>query len=117
MHRLHLDHRLRRALATVVAGELAERSFVLAVTGVQQSLDHQLGIGRDREADIFRFGQFDAASHQAAGDVEFGLLDAEHLRRQHEQHRIDAVSGDHLARFAARPPGFAVEQACLPGEQ
>ena len=113
MHRLHLDHRLRRALAAVIAGELAERAFVLHVAGMQQSLDHQLGIGGDRQAHEFRFGQFDAAAHQAAGDVELGFLDAEHLRRQHEQHRIDAVGRDHLARLAARPPGFAVDQAVL----
>ena len=56
-----------------------------------------------------------AAAHHAAGDVELGFLDAEHLRRQHEQHRIDAVGGDHLARLAARPPGVAIDQPVLAG--
>ena len=111
--RLDLDHRLLRALAAVIAGELAERAFHLGVAGMQQALDHELGVGRDRQADVFGLGQFDRAAHDATGDVELRLLGAEHLRRQHEQHRIDAVSRDHLARLAARPPGLAIEPAVL----
>ena len=43
------------------------------------------------------------------------FVGAEGLRAQHEQHRVDAVGGDHLARFAARPPSFAIDQAVLAG--
>ncbi len=70
---------------------------------------------RDRQADELGFGQFDAAAHHAAGDVELGFLGAEHLRGQHEQHRIDAIGGDHLAGFASLPPRLAVEPAMLAG--
>ena len=70
------------------------------------------GIGRLTNSAV---GQFDAAAHHAAGDVELGFLGAEHLRRQHEQHRIDAVGGDHLAGLALLPPRLAVEPAVLAG--
>ena len=115
MQRLDLDHRLRRALAAVIAGELAERAFRQHIAFAHGAFDHEFGLRRDRQADGLGIGQFDAAAHHAAGDVELGFLCAEYLRRQHEQHRIDAVGDHHLAWLAALPPRFAVEQAMLAG--
>ena len=80
---------------------------------MQQAFDDEFGMGRDRQADKLGLRQFHRPPHDAAGDVELGFVGAERLRGQHEQHRIDAVGRDHLARLAARPPGFAVEQAVL----
>ena len=70
MNGLDLDHRLQRALVSVVAGELAERAFELGIAGMEQSLDHQLGVSRDRQADMLRRGQLDRPAHDAAGDLE-----------------------------------------------
>ena len=115
MQRLHFDHRLRTALAPVIAGEFAERPFLLGDAGMQHALDHELGMRGDRQADAFRVGQFNRPSHHAAGDIELGILEAEYLRAEHEQHRIDAVRRHHFAGFSARPPGVAVEQRVLAG--
>ena len=115
MQRLHLHHRLRCALAAVVAGEFAERAFLRGVAGMQHTFDHQFGVGGDRQADAFGVGEFDRPAHHAARDLEFGFLHPEHLRGEHEQHRVDAIGSDHFARLAARPPGVAVEPAMLAG--
>src|SRR5262249_59966369 len=110
-----VDDGLRPAFAAVIAGELAERSLFRDLAGMQQALDDKLGIGRNRQAHALGLGEFDWPAHHAAGDIEFGLTDAEHLRTQHEQDRVDTVGGDDLARLAARPPGVAVEAAMLAG--
>ena len=43
MHRLHLDDRLGRTLAPVIARELAERALMFEITRMQQALDHEFG--------------------------------------------------------------------------
>src|SRR5579872_7094445 len=113
VERGYVDHRLRRALAAVIAGEFAERPFGQHIAFAHGPLDHQFGPRRNWQADRLGIGQFEGMAHHAAGDFELRLLCAEYLRRNHEQYWIDAVGDHDLACLAVLPPRFAVEQAVL----
>jgi hypothetical protein len=47
--RLDVEHRLGPQVAGVIAGPLAERPFDALVAGLDEALDDDLGIGRDRQ--------------------------------------------------------------------
>src|SRR6185436_19148572 len=75
--------------------------------------DHEFRIGGNGQAYAFRVRELNATPHDAAGDIKLGILDPEHLRGKHEQHRVDPIGGDHLAWLAARPPAVAVDPTVL----
>src|SRR5439155_7416062 len=72
--RLNVDDRLLARTAGVVAGPLAERA--LHEPGVRRSeaLDHNLGVGRDRQAGVLSADGLDRLATQAADPLH--LVDA-----------------------------------------
>ena len=54
-------------------------------------------------------------AHDAAGNLQLRELVVEGLGGDHEQHWIDPVNRDHLARLAVLPPRLAVEPPVLAG--
>src|SRR5260370_30446627 len=115
MHGFDVDDRLRRAYVAVITGELSERTFLGGLAGVCEALNHNLSGSGNRQAHKLGFSQLYRATHQAAGDIELGLIYGEALRSNHEQHRIDAVGAHYLAGFALRPPCLTVEPTMLAG--
>src|SRR5215468_1325594 len=117
MYGFDVDDRLRRTYVAVIARELSERTFLGGLAWVCEALDHNFSGSGNRQAHELGFGQLYRATHQAAGNVELGLIRREALRSHHEQRRINAIGAHHLAGLALRPPRLAVKPTMLAGEQ
>ena len=63
-----------------VAVAFAERAFGLEQLGIDQPLDHDLGVGRHVEVDRRRLGDANGRARQRAGDRHLVLVDRELLR-------------------------------------
>ncbi len=115
MQHLDLDHRLVGFGPSVIAGEFAQRPFQRDIALGDRSLNDDFRPRRDWEGYRHPIRQLHRTAQNAADDVQFRYVRVVGLRRDHEGYGVDSVGGHHLAGLAARPPGFAVEQAVLAG--
>src|SRR4051794_26185884 len=78
--RLDVDHRHLPHAARIVPGPFAERTLRLSLVGLDKTFEHDLGIGRDRQAGDLAAHHLGGAAAHAADDIELegavGRLDA-----------------------------------------
>src|SRR5215218_9093714 len=100
--RLDVEHRFLRGAGRIVAGPLAERTFDAHVVGLDETFDHDLGIGRDRQAGDWTLDHVDRRAAHAADDFVFA--DAlRNLAAPHEEaHGIAAEYDRDRHAFLAR---------------
>ena len=107
---VHIGARL--GVVGVVAHPLAERPFRPHLPGHGLAFEHDLGVGRDREAGVGAADHVDRLAAQAAGDVELADL-GQRRRSEHEQQRVLAAHDRDLHRLAALEILVAVDAAVL----
>src|SRR5262249_49994188 len=89
-------------VAGVIAGPFAERAFDTLVIALDETLEHDLGIGRDRQPGDGRFDDLDGLAAHAAHDLILAHP-VGHLARGHqESHGIAAADHGDRHRRAAR---------------
>ena len=85
-----------------MAGPLAERAFDLAPVGADEAFEHDLGIGRKRQAGDLAAHHLHRAAAQAADDVELeravrrfdpAIEEAQRIAAEHhgDRHRLAAL--------------------------
>ena len=90
-----------RSAGGVVAGPLAERAFDALVVGLDEALDDDLGIGRDRQAGDRPLDHLDRRAAHAADDLELahavGHFAAAHEEAHRDRRRSTMATGIALA--------------------
>ncbi len=111
--RLDVEHRDRPLAAGIMPGPFAERAFVLSLVGRDEAFEHDLGVGRERQAGDLAAHHLGRPAAHAADDVELeravGRLDAAVEERQ----RIAAEHHHHRHGLAARPIFLAMDIAVM----
>src|SRR5262249_33052311 len=99
---LDVEHGFGPQVAGVVAGPFAKRSFEAFVAGLDEALEHDLGIGRDRQPGDGAVDDLHRLAAHAAHDLVFAHA-VGHLARGHpERHWIAAADDGDGHRCAAR---------------
>lgn len=95
-----LDH-VRGMPRADVPAELAERPLILADVREHLTLDHDLGVGRDHDAQRLRRAHAHRLSGQAAGDLDLVVLQRATVLRGHVDGRVVADDDRDLQRLVA----------------
>ena len=100
-HGLDADRRLLLQAAGVIAGPFAERAFVDLVVRMDEALERDLGMRRDRQAGLRPHDHLHRLAQQPAGGVVLVLAVRNFQARDHEQRRVHAAHHRDRARLAA----------------
>ena len=98
---LDADYRLLLDAAGVIAGPLAERTFVAHIVGMNEALESDFRMRRDRQAGARPGDDFDRLADQSAGRVVFIAAIGDFEAGDHEQCRMHAADDRDRARLAA----------------
>src|SRR5579864_8089207 len=113
--RLDVQYRLGPQVAGVIAGPLAERSFDAHVVGLDETLDHDFGVGRDGQPGDRPFDHLDWSTADAADDVELADAVRQLAATHQETHGVAAADDGDRHALAARLIFIAHLAAMLAG--
>ena len=94
------DRRFRVHVAGIVARPFPERSFIDHVVRINEPLEGNLGVGRDRQAGFRHVYDFNTLADQPAGAVVFILTVGHFQSGDHEQRRMHPGNNGNRARLA-----------------
>ena len=111
--RLDAEDGLLALARGVIPGPLAERTFDRLVLGIGEALDHDLGVGRDRQTGDRTLHHAVRRAADATGPVVLRDAVRDLGARREEQQRVAAGDERNGHLLAAREPLVAVLPAVL----